>query len=220
MPYNRPMSKIIGLVGLIGSGKGTAGDILKDCGFIQDAFASGVKDACTAVFGWDRALLEGDTTESRAFREAIDPYWSKALGKPDFTPRIALQWMGTEAGRNVFGTDLWVAALIRRLDRDKNYVITDARFPNELKAIKEAGGKNIWIQRGALPGWYEDALKINQTMVLSTKNNPFGTLDTLGLPHFSEWAWIGSPDIYTVIKNDGTIDQLRNALATVLLTFK
>ena len=212
------MSMIIGLVGLIGSGKGTAGDILvKDFGFKADSFAKGVKDACAAVFGWDRALLEGDTDDSRAFREAIDPYWSHALGRPDFTPRAALQLMGTEAGRNVFGADLWVHALFNRLDKNTNYVITDARFPNELNAIKKHGGKNIWIQRGGLPDWYDTAYGLNHvafTNGTGTVAVPTKTMDAL--PHYSEWAWIGHPDIYTVITNNGTIDQLRNALATLV----
>lgn len=200
--------KIIGLIGFIGSGKGTAGDILRDCGYIQDSFASGVKDACTAVFGWERHLLEGDTTDSRAFREAIDPYWSHALGRPDFSPRIALQLMGTEAGRNVFGPNLWVSALFNRMHPDKNYVITDARFPNELHAITKQGGKNIWIQRGPNPEWYEEAVRIN--------NHKFVYGTELPDVHYSEWAWVGNPHIHTIITNNGTIQQLKNALTMLL----
>ena len=32
-------------------------------------------------------------------------------------------------------------------------------FPNEIKAIKNLGGKIIWVTRGGLPEWYNDALK-------------------------------------------------------------
>jgi adenylylsulfate kinase-like enzyme len=46
---------VIGLVGLIGSGKDTIADYL--CNFEEfrrESFASTLKDACAAVFGWDR----------------------------------------------------------------------------------------------------------------------------------------------------------------------
>ena len=114
---------IVGLVGFIGSGKGTVADLLvSNHGFIKESFANSVKDAVSAVFGWDRILLEGDTTESRVWREKPDQFWSKKLGK-EFSPRLALQLMGTEAGRDVFHTDIWVHTVERRCSPNKNYVI-------------------------------------------------------------------------------------------------
>jgi ABC-type oligopeptide transport system ATPase subunit len=57
---------IIGIVGFAGSGKGTVGDILvNDHDFTKLSFADAVKDATSAIFGWPRHLLEGDTNESR-----------------------------------------------------------------------------------------------------------------------------------------------------------
>ena len=51
---------IVGLVGLIGAGKGTVADLLVDRHhFIKESFANSVKDSCAVVFGWDRAMLEG-----------------------------------------------------------------------------------------------------------------------------------------------------------------
>ena len=154
---------IIGLVGFIGSGKGTVADLLvSNHGFIKESFANSVKDAVSAVFGWDRILLEGDTTESRVWREKPDQFWSKKLGK-EFSPRLALQLMGTEAGRDVFHTDIWVHTVERRCSPNKNYVIADVRFPNEIKAIKDMGGKVIRVKRGLDPVWFDTALKENTT---------------------------------------------------------
>ena len=121
---------IIGLVGFIGSGKGTVGEILEQKGFVKDSFAKPLKDACSVIFGWPREMLEGDTEVSRKWREEPDVFWSEKFGKT-FSPRLALQLMGTEAGRNVFHKDIWVTSLLNR-SKGKDVVVTDVRFKNEI----------------------------------------------------------------------------------------
>ena len=194
---------IVGLVGFIGAGKGTVADLLVERhGFIKESFANSVKDAVSAVFGWDRALLEGDTPESRAWREQDDEFWSKKLGK-SFSPRLALQLMGTEAGRDVFHPDLWVHTVLRRCENapTNNYVIADVRFPNEIEAIHNAGGIIVRVKRGDEPEWYNVALKDNK------KPNYHGMKQLYPGVHFSEWAWIGS-EIDFEINNNRTLDEL------------
>ena len=132
---------LIGFVGFIGGGKGSAADYLvAKHGYVKESFANSVKDSVAAIFGWDRGMLEGDTAESRAIREQPDAFWSEKLGRP-FSPRMALQLMGTEAGRDVFHKDFWILSLENRIDINKNYVITDVRFPNEIDWIHKQGGK-------------------------------------------------------------------------------
>ena len=194
---------IVGLVGLIGAGKGTVADLLVERhNFIKESFANSVKDAVSAIFGWDRALLEGDTPESRAWREQKDDFWSEKLGR-EMSPRLALQLMGTEAGRDVFHPDLWVHTVLNRCAKspNNNYVIADVRFPNEIKVIQEAGGVVIRVKRGDEPEWYNVALKVNK------KNNYYGMAEQYPNVHFSEWAWIGS-DIDAEIANNSTLEDL------------
>ena len=80
------MKKVVGICGLIGHGKDTASGFLIEEGFQRVSFAGILKDACANIFGWDRILLEGNTTESRAFREQVDEWWAKRLDIPNFTP--------------------------------------------------------------------------------------------------------------------------------------
>jgi hypothetical protein len=111
--------------------------------------------------------------------------------------------MGTEAGRDVFHPDLWVHTVLRRCQNApwNNYVIADVRFPNEINAIRAAGGIVVRVRRGPEPEWYNVALKVNK------KNNYYGMAENYPDVHFSEWAWIGS-EIDFEINNNRTLDDL------------
>lgn len=207
---------ILGLCGLIGCGKGTVGEILvNDYGFRADSFAAPLKDAAAAIFGWERSLLEGDTKESREFRETEDLYWSKKLGKP-FTPRLALQLLGTEAGRKVFGTNLWSGSLERRyIQSQKNTVVTDVRFPNEIDCIRDMGGFVVHVARGPWPEWYNMAKALNKAHDFKDIEFP-----PYNFPHASEYSWVGHPGLGALIENDGTLAELKEKIKGLVSTIE
>jgi len=196
---------IIGVCGFIGSGKDTIADYLVGFhGYRRDSFAGTLKDAVAAVFGWDRELLEGRTPEARAWREQVDAWWAKRLNMPNLTPRWVLQYWGTEVCRKAFHDDIWIASLENKIRNSRDHVvISDCRFPNEIEAIKKAGGKIYWVQRGELPEWYNDALSANQGSNLGLNAMKMKKI------HASEWAWIGC-EFDGVLDNNGTIDELYN----------
>jgi hypothetical protein len=198
---------IIGLLGFIGSGKGTAGDLLKDMGFTPVSFAKGVKDVAAEMFGWPRHLLEGDTQKSREWREQPDEFWSKEFGKA-FTPRYALQLMGTEVGRDVFHEDFWVIRLKKYMEEnpDQHFVITDVRFGNEIQFVHNQSGILIEIERGVRPHWYSIAASANRG---DTKAEQY-MLEQSGV-HESEWRWVGG-QIDITIQNSGTVEDLKTNL--------
>ena len=203
---------IVGLVGFIGSGKDTVAKQFVQQGCVQDSFAGPLKDMCSTVFGWDREMIEGETVESRDFRETPDIFWSKKLGIPNFTPRLALQLIGTEVLRNHFSQDIWLNSLeyrIRRNNETNCVVISDARFRNELDLIKSMGGVIIWVQRGELPEWFDTA-KTAYNNAISRKIMETKYRDV----HESEWNWAGYPVDYT-IKNDGTLEELQDKVQII-----
>jgi hypothetical protein len=193
---------IIGVCGFIGAGKDTVADYLVNFHeFRRDSFAATLKDAVAAVFGWDRELLEGRTKAAREWREQIDTWWAARLGMPQLTPRWILQHWGTEVCRNGFHNDMWIASLENKLrSSTDDIVISDCRFPNEITAIKAQGGQVVWVQRGALPEWYNLAVESNR----STFNHMRTAFPEV---HASEWAWVGTP-FDAVIDNNGNIDEL------------
>lgn len=204
---------IVGFVGFIGSGKDTAADYLVNFhGYRRDSFANTLKDAVANVFGWDRTLLEGRTAEAREWREQVDPWWSERLNMPKLTPRWVLQYWGTEVCRHGFHDDIWIASVENKMRKTTdNIVISDVRFPNEIRAIHNAGGKVIRVKRGPEPEWYDAAESVNKgpdgNMNWSTSKT---RLEQFKI-HASETAWVGGT-IDTIINNDGTIDELFAAI--------
>ena len=188
---------LIGIVGLIGSGKDTvANGLVEKHGYIRDSFAKSLKDAVSSMFNWDREMLEGNTTSSRHWREQPDKFWSERLGKP-VTPRWVLQHFGTEVMRGKMYDGIWVDSCIGRY-KGQNTVISDTRFINEIKTIRAHGGIILCVKRGSLP----------------TKKE----MQDKGA-HQSEWDWLEN-DYEITINNDGSLDDLYAKVDDLIISNK
>ena len=212
------MKKIIGICGLAGSGKDTIGDALINNlpNWEKVSFASHLKDVTALLFGFDRKMLAGETPEDRAIREQPDKFWSEKMGK-DFTPRYALQYLGTNLLRNQLHQNIWVDCLERKiLESDKNVVITDVRFPNEINMIKNIGGE-IWrVERGNLPDWFR---KVESFQINGTDNLMYDIpyyVPEVQTIHESEWKWVGYDRPNHIFKNDGTIEDLEKKVLDII----
>lgn len=103
-------------------------------------------------FGRNTTLVSYlSSSHSDLDRTMLEPYLVK------MTPRLLMQILGTDAGRNIVHPDIWVNALMRKYVKQASYteltvenylnpnadvwqypkwVISDMRFPNEMEAIK------------------------------------------------------------------------------------
>lgn len=201
------LPKIISLSGLAGAGKDTVADFLcSNYGYQRISFAAPLKDACAAIFSWDREMLEGRTKAAREAREIPDTFWADRLGRPGFSPRRALQELGTDVLRNHFHPDIWLAALECRVttaDPEDRFVITDCRFENELACLRKLGAAVWWIWRSQKPAWWDTA-RLGQ--------------DVPGI-HISETLWVskvvGAADAFE-IANNGTLEELHQKVMSEL----
>jgi hypothetical protein len=195
---------IIGICGLIGSGKDTVADYLVNVhGFRRESFAGTLKDAAAAVFGWDRTLLEGRTKASREWREQVDTWWAQRLNMPSLTPRWVLQYWGTEVMRRGFHDDIWIACIENKLrNSGDNIVLSDCRFPNEIASLRSASGVIVRTCRGPEPEWYNFAVQENLVKSEEAKQELIKRK-----VHASETAWIGTKFDH-VLDNNGTMDHL------------
>jgi len=201
---------IIGICGLIGSGKGTVADtLIAEHDFKKISFADALKDGVATIFNWDRKMLEGDTKNSRDWREKQDDFWSSETGK-EITPRLVLQLFGTDCMREGFFDGVWVSLVKQKIlnNPTQNFVIPDVRFPNEINVIKELKGEVWQVRRGEKPLWWATAISVNQHIddlqEVHSMNIVFPEV------HQSEWRWVSDDkDFDIVIENNSTLEDLK-----------
>jgi hypothetical protein len=209
---------IISIVGRIGAGKDTvANHLIDNYYFRKESFAKSLKDAVANVFVWPREMLEGNTEKSREWREQPDEFWSKELGYP-VIPRQVLQQWGTEVVREGYHSNTWVVSLKKRLayydvTRDiKKYAITDARFPNEFKMLKDLNAYTILVERGLeKPVWWYNARDSAKQLKEGTSIEKTGMSWLYPEIHVSEWAWADETFDY-VIDNNGTLEEFQDKI--------
>lgn len=140
--------KIISLSGYAKSGKDTTAEILvRDHGYVKMAFADLLRTAVlhlNPILAWDHKtelpIRVADALRYLTYEEAKTKYLEY---------RRLLQFMGTEVGRMLFGTDFWVDKTFEKIefgDAEK-IVIADCRFRNEARATQEHGGIVVRIDR-------------------------------------------------------------------------
>ena len=214
------MKKIIALTGCAGSGKDTTANyIIKNYdNWEKGSFAGTLKDAVSAIFGWDRKMLAGDTPEDREIRETKDEYWSEKFGY-DVTPRIILQKFGTDCLRNYLHKNIWVDSLEKKIkDTNKNIIITDCRFKNEIEMLKKLGATFIRVTRDTLPEWFEKVAELNKKGYnIAGITNLVPEVKDI---HISELDWIGydNPDFIINAKSgdfEGIYKQINDIMEKI-----
>lgn len=191
---------LIGLVGKAYSGKDTVADYLVDkWEYKKLSFACHMKDITALMFNWERSLLEGNTEKSRNWREQTDEWWSERLQISNFTPRRALQIVGTDLIRKHLNIKFWIIAMEKKLnsllESNMNVVISDVRFENEIEMIRKLGGKIIGLNR------ISDDSKMDQLIA----------------SHISENVDWHEKNIDYTIDNNGSKDSLFKKLDKIIL---
>lgn len=180
------MTVIIGITGKKGSGKDTVAEFIN--GVCRDqieqvafvAFADPVREVCQTALG-----LTHNQLTRRDLKE------EKVRGKL-YSPREAMQKVGTDMFRATFGEDIWVNiardTIMSYYGDYKYIVVTDVRFDNEAQMVKNLGGE-IWH--------------------VCRDKNPL--IDS----HISE-SGIDAKYIDQLVTNDGTLEELKSKVEDLL----
>lgn len=119
-------------------------------GWKQISFADKIKDITCIIIGCTREQLE-----DREFKEKeLGEEWSynewyneSTYSVIKLTPRKIMQIIGTDFGRQMIHSNIWINSTFNNYKNSDNWIITDVRFPNEAKAIKDREGFLIRINR-------------------------------------------------------------------------
>ena len=228
---------IVTISGNLGAGKDTlASHLCTHHGFVKFSFAAAVKDNVARIFSWPRHLLEGDTQESREFRETVDDWWAEKLDMPDFTPRKILQEYATDVMRHHFHYDIWLLSLVRELESCKDdVVITDCRFLNEFWATHRMGSYSFGVYRKIDPGLQDFYTAIDnecchvfgvpfmqvESNIASIREDLILIVESQGARYLKDYhktdmqhlVW---PNYEAIINNTGTIESSVDQLLTHL----
>lgn len=187
---------------------------------------------------WNYVLQDGiPLTVDQAKRDKEFPFNERYIQR--LTPRLLLQLLGTDCGRDIIHPNIWVNTLFVDykelvsvthviIDFSKEdsvtkvsepipieypkWIITDVRFPNELKAIKDRDGITIRVNRTYskipiyIPG--EECNGVSRQDFEDARPK-----------HPSETALDNAKFDYT-IDNNGTIEELIEKVKEILIKLK
>lgn len=175
---------LIGICGAAGSGKDEVASVLVEkFGYIRNKFADPLYEMVAAMTGYTVSQLQ-----DRRLKE-------KPIGWLDSkTPRQLLQTLGTDWGRTLVHSEVWIRSVQRRVERaredGRHSVITDLRFDNEAEWVRACGGV-VWRVERDVP---------TDVACLTPHSSESGVKDGL---------------IDRTIVNDGTLEDLRRRVAEV-----
>ena len=153
------------------------------------------------------------------------------IEKVEMTPRLMLQLLGTECGRNIIHPDIWVNSLMAEyksklssnnpvddLDWEPrfiypNFIITDTRFPNELEAVKKRNGITIRINRVT---FRERTTEIGKIFTVAQPEVD----KLLGIEEHESETALDNADFDYEIDNNGTIPELIDKIRNILIENK
>lgn len=145
---------LIGITGAAGAGKDTFANMLagelRDRGewVVRDSFASSLKQSAAAAIATTPKVLEQFKRDGVMGITLSRP--GGRTGTITLTVREYLQRYGTEAHRDIFGSEFWVEDLLRRhrsVSSQHVRIVSDCRFQNEAEAIVRGGGRIYFVTR-------------------------------------------------------------------------
>lgn len=169
----------------------------------RTSFADSVKKIYEIAFGVDRDFIEN---------------WKRNSTPPDGmlkNVRQGLQFIGD--GFRTIKSDIWIDIALR--DESKNICISDGRYINEAKAVKEKNGITILLYR---PGFLNDDPNPSESQLRplldwASKNLQTGPIDLSQLREVEVPEGLQYFDYFLV--NDGEIEDLHKKIDELIVPY-
>lgn len=184
--------KVLAICGAAGSGKSTvANDLCSSNRVLKMSMADPIRRMLEAL-----GLDISDTTDEIQKRSPNDILCGQ-------TPRMAMQTLGTEWGRNTIGTSIWTKQAVAGVRRAnalgyEAVIFDDVRFQNEINALAEFDCSVLRIRRPSveqapIAGVHQsEAEWANLTPVIGEVYNTgsYGNLFTLAREALRKEDWL------------------------------
>lgn len=171
----------------------------------QYSFADKLKQFCMDVYGLtyeqcytQQGKIEKTKIQWSGFPKEIRKKFN-AKPKDFLTVRELLQAFGTEIVRKIY-SDAWVESCVKQIasDQPEFAIITDVRFPNEVKGVHDAGGLTLRLLRNPINSDHEsesalDPYKFDQTQfsaILDNSQLTFAEQNEQVFEILHQWGWI------------------------------
>jgi len=166
------------------------------------SFADRLKWICTELFDIPKECAWGvDEQKNQPQKhllwenmpKAINSSLMKKLLAPDakkswdwkegpMTAREFMQFLGTDIMRKIYGS-VWVNSTIKKITREQSElaIIADVRFPNEAKAIENAGGVVVRLTRKVSDDNHDSEVALDEYPFKHFIDNKDGSLDSMAV---------------------------------------
>lgn len=174
------MTKIVAITGKRGAGKDSAAQGLYFYDYVHMSFADPLRQIVQIAYG-----ITLEEMQDPILKEIPVPYY------PFKSPREILTLIGTQGFRDLIDDQTWVQCFLRRALKFERVVVSDLRFLNEEKVLRE----------------------VNATIIRVVNPKRIDTDETS--QHRSETEMDEIVPDFT-ITNDGTISDLQNKIREVV----
>lgn len=142
---------LIGIHGKPRNGKDTVAKyLMKKLNLMRYGPSVRVKDTAAVMFDVPRKYFDDDN-----MKDQMDPFWK-------MTYRQMAQKVGKESSRDIFGDDIWMRHVEKKLQEIKSIniqaslgysgiILPDIRYASEIRWIKEHGGSVLFVIRDDAP---------------------------------------------------------------------
>lgn len=101
---------------------------------------------CENAYEFLNDILPPDVDYAHA-KAALYEWMDELMASTDISPRVALQTLGTDVGRDRIHKDIWVDKGLRKASElatsGRYAIISDTRFNSEARKVRQAGGQ-VW----------------------------------------------------------------------------
>lgn len=144
-------------------------------------------------------LPEKKDYESGEVNKAISRINLLCHESASMTVREVLQFFGTDVCRRMYD-NVWADACVRKIEREESEfaIVADCRFPNEVEAVQNAGGKVIRLTRHISEDAHESELILDKEnfdwdkfdLIIDNKNLTIMESTAKLCEALKDWEWV------------------------------